>query len=59
MGPHKYNKTTENNNYSKKITKKTNQGSDTGKYNTLLQASREWGLTNITKIPKITIIAKR
>ena len=41
-----------------KITQKTNQGSDTGKYNKLLKESREWGLTNITKIPKITIIPK-
>ena len=58
MGPHKYNKNTENNNYSKKITKTTNQGSDTGKYNKPLKESWEWGLTNITKIPKITIIPK-
>ena len=33
-----------------KITKITNQGGDTGKYNKLLKESREWGLTNTTKI---------
>ena len=41
-----------------KITKITNQGSNTGKYNKSLKDSRERNFTDVTKIPKITIIAK-
>ena len=52
------NKNTEDKNYSKKTTKITNQRCDTGKHNKSLKARRERGFTNVTKIPKITIIAK-
>ena len=41
-----------------KRTKITNQGSDTGKYNKSLKERRKRGFINVTKIPKITIIAK-
>ena len=41
-----------------KITKITNQGSDTSKYNKSLKENREMGFTDATKISKITIIAK-
>ena len=41
-----------------KIIKMTNQGNDTGKYNKSLREGRERGFTNVTKIPKITIIAR-
>ena len=36
---------------------KTNKGSNTGKYNKSLKESRERGFTNVTRIPKITIVA--
>lgn len=39
-----------------KITKITNQGSDTDKHNKSLKESRERGFTNVTKIPKTTLI---
>ena len=55
MGPHKY----------KKIPKITIIAKNNAKnksrerhWQILLKESREWGLTNITKIPKITIIPK-
>ena len=41
-----------------RITKITNQGIDTGKYGKSLKESRERGFTNVTKTPKITIIAR-
>ena len=40
------------------MTKITNQGSDTNKYNKSPKESRERGFPSVTKVPKITIIAR-